>query len=622
MWDVFISHAWEDKEDIARPLAETLRRRGLRVWYDEYTLTLGDSLRRSIDRGLAQSKYGIVILSPNFFAKEWPQRELDGLVAKEVSSGKTILPVWHNVTWEDVRPFSPILADKLAVSTAKGLDVVVEEILRVLRVDKSESVGKHQPKPRPGAKRTPAQPGWPVSWERVGATAGVIIGVLIALGTCIALGLWLVPKATDLLSAWLFVTPTSSLTYLPTPTATDTPTNTPTSTPVPPTDTSTPEPPTSTLTPTPINATVKAEALNLRTGPGVEYAIVGQLQQGDIIIVIARNLDGDWLEVEHEGKTGWVSKEYLEAPEEVARVPTAEVPPTNTPFPPTATPTFTPVPPTPMPVPPTDTPTPIPPTPEPVLPTNTPLPLVSAPPSTVYHVPAGEFIMGSSGDEVDSALALCHEYRRDCERSWFECEEPQHTVYLDAFYIDGTEVTNAQYRACVEAGACDAPSDTTYYNDADYAQHPVVFVSWDHANAYCQWAGKRLPTEAEWEKAAGGTDGRTFPWGEGIDCDRAQYGRCGGQTVPVGSKPQGVSPYGALDIAGNVWEWVADWYDSGYYASSPESNPEGPVSGDRRGIRGGSWGHSGATVRAAARNGYSPGGSYASVGFRCAKDAE
>jgi len=134
MWDVFISHAWEDKETVARPLAEALSREGLKVWYDEFALTLGDSLRRSIDRGLAKSKYGVVILSPHFFAKEWPRRELDGLTAREASSGKTILPVWHNVTREDVERFSPVLADKLGVSTARGLDTVIQEILRVLRL--------------------------------------------------------------------------------------------------------------------------------------------------------------------------------------------------------------------------------------------------------------------------------------------------------------------------------------------------------------------------------------------------------------------------------------------------------------------------------------------------------
>lgn len=132
MWDVFICHASEDKEAVARPLADALSQKGLKVWYDEFTLTLGDSLRRSIDAGLAQARYGVVILSPDFFAKEWPQRELDGLVAQEASSGKKILPVWHNVTEKDVVRFSPTLADKYAVSTEKGMDAVVQEILRVV----------------------------------------------------------------------------------------------------------------------------------------------------------------------------------------------------------------------------------------------------------------------------------------------------------------------------------------------------------------------------------------------------------------------------------------------------------------------------------------------------------
>ena len=132
-WDVFISHAWEDKEDIARPLAEALRQKGLRVWYDEFTLTLGDSLRRSIDRGLAQSRYGVVILSPNFFAKEWPQKELDGLVAFEAPGEKVILPVRHNIVSGQIREYSPTLADRIAVSSEPGLGHVVEELLRVIK---------------------------------------------------------------------------------------------------------------------------------------------------------------------------------------------------------------------------------------------------------------------------------------------------------------------------------------------------------------------------------------------------------------------------------------------------------------------------------------------------------
>lgn len=139
VWDIFISHASEDKDAVARPLADRLIQHGLKVWYDEYTLTLGDSLRRSIDKGLAGSRYGLVVLSPHFFEKEWTQKELDGLVAREDGSEKRILPVWHNVSRKDVVSFSPPLADKLGVSTAKGLDHVVREIIRVL---KPESVPK------------------------------------------------------------------------------------------------------------------------------------------------------------------------------------------------------------------------------------------------------------------------------------------------------------------------------------------------------------------------------------------------------------------------------------------------------------------------------------------------
>jgi len=289
------------------------------------------------------------------------------------------------------------------------------------------------------------------------------------------------------------------------------------------------------------------------------------------------------------------------------------MPPTDTPTS-TSTPTKTPtlVPPTATPVVPTPTPTPLPPTntptnaptntPVPVSPTDTPTP--SATPDMVY-VPAGEFIMGSH------------------QRS---NEQPVHAVYLDAFYIDKTEATNAQYRACVEAGLCRAPTICDWgeptYEDPSKIDHPVVCVSWNDAKAYCEWAGKRLPTEAEWEKAARGTDGRTYPWGEGIDCDRAQYSGCGGQTVPVGSKPKGGSPYGALDMAGNVWEWVADWYDSGYYSRSPERNPLGPDSGELRVLRGGSWVYIPTSVRCAIRDWYIPDKRSSGVGFRCVRGSQ
>ncbi len=143
-WDIFVCHASEDKNDVVRPLVEALVKDGLRVWYDEFSLTIGDPLRRSIDKGLAQSRYGLVVLSPNFFAKNWPQTELDGLAARERDGRKVILPIWHRVDEVFIRKFSPTLADRLAVSTAKGTDFIVKEILKVVRPRQIE--GNHREK--------------------------------------------------------------------------------------------------------------------------------------------------------------------------------------------------------------------------------------------------------------------------------------------------------------------------------------------------------------------------------------------------------------------------------------------------------------------------------------------
>jgi formylglycine-generating enzyme required for sulfatase activity len=234
----------------------------------------------------------------------------------------------------------------------------------------------------------------------------------------------------------------------------------------------------------------------------------------------------------------------------------------------------------------------------------------------MVYVPAGEFTMGSNQ---------------------YDDEKPVHTVALDAFWIDRTEVSNAQFRQCVEAGVCQAPTTCDWgdptYDDGDKTNHPVVCVNWSQAQAYCQWAGARLPTEAEWEKAARGTDGRVYPWGNDFDCRRGNFDDeqqiddyvvpggpdCDGykQTAPVGSYPAGASPYGALDMAGNVWEWVNDWYDGGYYAISPSTNPKGPDSGDYRVPRGGSWGDDDYVVRAALRDGGDPAYRSSVIGFRC-----
>ena len=198
---------------------------------------------------------------------------------------------------------------------------------------------------------------------------------------------------------------------------------------------------------------------------------------------------------------------------------------------------------------------------------------------------------------------------------------PKHTVYLDAFWIDRTEVTNAQYQKCTDADACQSHGE--YGSDFNDPTQPVVGVSWNDANDYCQWVERRLPTEAEWEKAARGTDGRKYPWGnQSPNCNLLNYwgkeGGCMGRTSPVGGYPAGVSPYGALDMAGNVLEWVADWYDTNYYASSPDRNPTGPDSGSVRVLRGSSWyGPGGDLVRAAIRNRDLPGDRLVNLGFRC-----
>ena len=187
---------------------------------------------------------------------------------------------------------------------------------------------------------------------------------------------------------------------------------------------------------------------------------------------------------------------------------------------------------------------------------------------TLVFVPAGEFLMGLEGEAYyqlwNEILDICPH----CKITQDD-ETPQHPVYLDAFWIDQTEVTNTMYAACAAAGACEVPQPAeyetelpeTYYDRPGYEDFPMVNVNWFHAQAYCEWAGRRLPTEAEWEKAARGTDGRTYPWGNELDCLRANFQDCAINSLTrTGRYPKGASPYGALDMAGNAREWVADWY--------------------------------------------------------------
>ena len=257
-----------------------------------------------------------------------------------------------------------------------------------------------------------------------------------------------------------------------------------------------------------------------------------------------------------------------------------------------------------------DEPTPVEdtPTPEPLSPEIT-----DAKGAEMVLIPAGSFTMGSEAGEVD--------------------ERPIHVIGMDDYYIDKFEVTNAQYKECVDELVCDLPGSTRLYTDTRLSDHPVVFVSWDMAVAFCEWRGARLPTEAEWEKAARGTELLSYPWGNDFDGDLLNYCdlNCTNSwadrrdndkfdtTAPVGTY-EGVSPYGVYDLAGNVMEWVADWYGENYYENSPKTNPPGPASGRYRVLRGGSWYDTRDNVRSFKRTDLDPNNAYNYIGFRCAVD--
>jgi formylglycine-generating enzyme required for sulfatase activity len=267
-------------------------------------------------------------------------------------------------------------------------------------------------------------------------------------------------------------------------------------------------------------------------------------------------------------------------------------------------------------------------------------------------VPAGEFVMGLAPEEIASLLR-----NPKAKGALLKDETPSHRVFLDAFYIDAYEVTNARFHQFVQAtgyrtqaerggGGMIRTGVKTWAEvpDANWRApkgqgssitgleaHPVVQVSWHDAKAYCAWAAKRLPTEAEWEKAAQGTDGRLYPWGNQSDGGRVNFcdRNCPfewkddsvddgyGSTAPVGSYEAGKSPYGAYDMAGNVWEWVADRYNAASYQRSPGRNPQGPTSGAQVGLRGGSWLYGALAFRATVRSGVPPNRRNDNIGLRC-----
>lgn len=307
---------------------------------------------------------------------------------------------------------------------------------------------------------------------------------------------------------------------------------------------------------------------NMRVGPGLGYEISGHATVGQEVDIVGRTETGDWYLLENGS---WISASVVEgaSPEMVPIVAT--------------------------------------PTSEALVPASELANWVS--------VQAGTFWMGCDGSDPSCAVG----------------EGPLREVYVSAFQIYRYEVTNSSYAACVIAGACLPPktfsSETRsdYYNNAAYANHPVLAVTWHQAAAFCAWAGARLPTEAEWEKAARGSgDARLFPWGNSWpNCTLANFdpegtsNRCVGDTAEAGAFPAGASPYGALDMAGNVWEWTADWYSANSY-SVGDVDPSGPASGESKVVRGGSFGRGEDRLRVARRSMDAPDVWSLDVGFRCA----
>jgi len=256
----------------------------------------------------------------------------------------------------------------------------------------------------------------------------------------------------------------------------------------------------------------------------------------------------------------------------------------------------------------------------------------------MLYIPAGDFLMGSTESQIDTAIALCNQHYSPCNRWYYEREGPQHSVSLDAYWIDQTEVSNARYRLCVQVGVCAPPitckKGQPTFDDPEKADHPVICVGWEDAQTYCQWAGGRLPTEAEWEYAFRGASGSIYPWGNEFDGSRLNYcdANCSQSfaderfddgyslTAPVGGYPSGVSWSGAYNMGGNVSEWVADWF--GEYSQQAAANPSGPQTGNEKMLKGCNWFSNPAYCRGAMRPSVSPDTRFDYLGFRCARSEE
>ncbi len=309
---------------------------------------------------------------------------------------------------------------------------------------------------------------------------------------------------------------------------------------------------------------------NLRAGPGTSYAIVGRLAANETVTIAKCNTGCDWYQLDNGY---WIAASLVDIPLESPAAAND------------ASGTATEI-------------------------------------DGMILIPAGEFQMGC--DKKNPAENGC--VSRDM------ADLPLHTVYLDAYSIDKYPVTNARYKTCVDARGCRAPQESSsysparssYYGNPTYANYPVIKVTWHQATAFCAWEGKRLPTEAEWEKAArGSSDTRKYPWGNADpNSTLLNYNMNLRDTSEVGSYPAGASPYGVMDMAGNVDEWVNDWYDKNYYSVSPGNNPPGSATGTARVMRGGSFDYDVDQVRSSFRNYESPDYWDIFLGFRCTRSSE
>jgi iron(II)-dependent oxidoreductase len=312
--------------------------------------------------------------------------------------------------------------------------------------------------------------------------------------------------------------------------------------------------------------TVRVSKGNVRARPQATSPVIGKIKQGEQYDVEARQ--GDWFKILLEtGREGWVFKSLVERRREREERPRVAVGP------------------------------------------GAPRE-IGAGLDAMVLVPAGWFLRGSTRRQAEEAKKYTW-----VKKEWFDFEVPQRSVYLDAFHIDKYPVTNAQF---LKFGRPKTAFGSNFNGD----RQPVVGVTWFQARDYCGSVGKRLPTEAEWEKAARGVDGRKYSWGDAWNPDRFIWSKnSGGRTHPVDRDYRTHrSPYGAVDMVGNVWEWAADWTGKDYYLSAPKHNPKGPASGSERVVRGGSWLHYDPWMfRAAYRYRYPPDLRLSILGFRCAK---